>query len=156
MARGQAERLMPLIQELLREHGVGFDDLGRIGVGIGPGNFTGIRISVSAARGLALSLEVPAIGVSGLTALQAGRTNATAAIVGPRDTAYVQTGGGDVMILPVADVPENALWLDDPAELVGAMVRLTASATPGPAPAPMYVRAADAAPSKDAPPVILE
>ena len=53
MAKGQAERLMPLIAELLEEAGAATGDLAAIGVGIGPGNFTGIRISVSAARGLA-------------------------------------------------------------------------------------------------------
>ncbi|MEF9603437.1 tRNA (adenosine(37)-N6)-threonylcarbamoyltransferase complex dimerization subunit type 1 TsaB, partial [Paracoccus sp. PXZ] len=64
MARGQAERLFPLLEELLAEAGVAWRDLSAIGCGIGPGNFTGIRISVAAARGLALSLGIPAVGVS--------------------------------------------------------------------------------------------
>ena len=54
MEKGQAERLMPMLAEMLAEAGVGFGDLARIGVGTGPGNFTGVRISVAAARGLAL------------------------------------------------------------------------------------------------------
>ncbi|GLS79229.1 hypothetical protein GCM10007893_00030 [Paracoccus marinus] len=58
MAKGQAERLMGVIQDTLAAAGVGFADLAGIGVGVGPGNFTGIRISVAAARGLALSLGV--------------------------------------------------------------------------------------------------
>ena len=66
MAKGQAERLMPLLEEILTEAGRDWRALDRIGVGVGPGNFTGIRISVSAARGLALGLGVPAIGVSAL------------------------------------------------------------------------------------------
>ena len=69
MQKGQAERLVPLLEDLLAETGKGWSDLDRIGVGIGPGNFTGIRISVSAARGLALSLGIPAIGVSSLQAM---------------------------------------------------------------------------------------
>ncbi|RLJ59445.1 tRNA threonylcarbamoyl adenosine modification protein YeaZ [Litoreibacter meonggei] len=69
MQKGQAERLMPLLEEVLSEAGKKWSDLDRIGVGIGPGNFTGIRISVSAARGLALSLGIPAIGVSALEAM---------------------------------------------------------------------------------------
>jgi len=48
MARGQAERLMPLLEEVLAEAGLGWHDLDALAVGIGPGNFTGIRIAVSA------------------------------------------------------------------------------------------------------------
>ena len=69
MQKGQAERLMPLLEDLLADTGKGWSDLDRIGVGVGPGNFTGIRISVSTARGLALSLGIPAIGVSSLQAM---------------------------------------------------------------------------------------
>jgi tRNA threonylcarbamoyl adenosine modification protein YeaZ len=69
MQKGQAERLMPLLEEVLTEAGKGWADLDRIGVGVGPGNFTGIRISVSAARGLAMALDIPAIGVSSLQAM---------------------------------------------------------------------------------------
>lgn|GEM_PF-63947 len=64
MTKGQAERLFPLLEEVLAEAGLAWSDLDAIGVGIGPGNFTGIRISVAAARGLALSLGIPAAGVS--------------------------------------------------------------------------------------------
>jgi tRNA threonylcarbamoyl adenosine modification protein YeaZ len=156
MGRGQAERLMPLIQELLDENDLAFSDLDRIGVGIGPGNFTGIRISVSAARGLALSLGVPAIGVSGLTALRAGQADATAAIVGPRETAYLQIGEAAPQIVTADQVPSDAVWLDDPDVLVASLARLTACSEPGMPPAPLYLRAADATPTKDAAPVILE
>ena len=72
MQKGQAERLMPMLQEILNEAGLDWNDLDAIGVGIGPGNFTGIRISVSAARGLALGLGKPAIGVTLLDALAFG------------------------------------------------------------------------------------
>ena len=64
MGKGQAERLFPLLEDLLSEAGLTWRDLHVIGVGIGPGNFTGIRIAVAAARGLALSLGIPAIGIS--------------------------------------------------------------------------------------------
>lgn len=56
MTKGQAERLMPMLEQVLAEAGAGWGDLAALGVGIGPGNFTGVRISVSAARGLALGL----------------------------------------------------------------------------------------------------
>lgn len=64
MSRGQSERLFPMIDEVMGDIGAVFEELDGIGVGIGPGNFTGLRIGVSAARGLSLSLGVPAIGVS--------------------------------------------------------------------------------------------
>ena len=72
MNKGQGERLLGLCAEVLASADVTYSDLTAIGVGIGPGNFTGIRIAVSAARGLALGLGVPAIGVSHLQALAFG------------------------------------------------------------------------------------
>lgn len=157
MGRGQAERLMPLIQELLDREGVALSAIGRIGVGIGPGNFTGIRISVSLARGLALGLGIPAIGVSTLDALRGFSTTDTAAVSGPRETAYVQTGQTPPKILPLDAVPEGAQWLNDAGVLVGSIARFAQTApVDGPAPAPLYLKPADAAPARDAPPVILE
>jgi len=64
MNRGQAERLMSSLNELLEGSSLNWSDVEKIGVCTGPGNFTGIRISVSAARGLALGLKIPAIGVT--------------------------------------------------------------------------------------------
>ncbi|CAN5616025.1 tRNA (adenosine(37)-N6)-threonylcarbamoyltransferase complex dimerization subunit type 1 TsaB [soil metagenome] len=69
MARGQAERLLPMLEELLEEARLGWNAIGAIGVGTGPGNFTGLRIGVAAARGLALGLGRPAIGVTRFAAL---------------------------------------------------------------------------------------
>lgn len=73
MARGQAERLFPMLEELLGEAGQAWRDLAAIAVCTGPGNFTGIRIAVSGARGLSLSLGIPAIGVTAFEALAHGR-----------------------------------------------------------------------------------
>ncbi len=64
MIKGQAERLVPLLQQVMDEHGAVWEELDAIGVGTGPGNFTGTRIAVSAARGLALALGIPAVGVT--------------------------------------------------------------------------------------------
>ncbi|TYO89196.1 tRNA (adenosine(37)-N6)-threonylcarbamoyltransferase complex dimerization subunit type 1 TsaB [Oceanicella actignis] len=80
MERGQAERLPLLIEELRAEAGAALDDVARIGVGIGPGNFTGVRIAVALARGLALALGRPAVGVSRLAALHAALTPGRAAL----------------------------------------------------------------------------
>ena len=70
MGRGQAERLFPMLEEVLAEAGAVWNELDAIGVGVGPGNFTGIRIAVSAARGLSLALGIPAVGVSSFEALR--------------------------------------------------------------------------------------
>jgi len=69
IGRGHAERLMPMIEAMLSEAGLGFDDLDRIAVTTGPGSFTGIRVGVAAARGLALALGIPAVGIGSLDAL---------------------------------------------------------------------------------------
>src|SRR3989442_5484263 len=54
MARGHAEQLMPLIARVMNEGGFEFADLDRIAVTTGPGSFTGLRVGISAARGIAL------------------------------------------------------------------------------------------------------
>src|SRR5690606_26907179 len=59
MATGQAERLMPMIDEVLRESGRKLQDLDAIAVTEGPGTFTGVRVGVAAARGLALATGLP-------------------------------------------------------------------------------------------------
>ncbi|WP_181707945.1 tRNA (adenosine(37)-N6)-threonylcarbamoyltransferase complex dimerization subunit type 1 TsaB [Chthonobacter rhizosphaerae] len=71
MDRGHAERLFPMVEAVLREAGVSLDALDRIAVAVGPGSFTGIRIALSAARGLGLALGKPVVGVGTLRALAA-------------------------------------------------------------------------------------
>lgn len=195
MAKGQAERILTLASESLAAAGLGLDDLTALAVGVGPGNFTGIRISVSAVRGLALALEIPAIAVSTFEALR-GLPDADApaddpghelvAIAAPRGAAYVQRfahglpAGPALMIDPAAppahlSVPglrvigadaeplaaalgatAHPRHLQDPA---GQIARIAAwklaQGTAHGAPAPLYIRAADAAPARDAPPRII-
>ena len=71
IGKGHAEHLMAVIGPPLSEAGIGYGDLGAIAVSVGPGSFTGVRVGVSAARGLALALKMPAIGVTTLEALAA-------------------------------------------------------------------------------------
>ncbi len=63
MMRGQDARLVPLIQELMAEASLTYSDLDRIAVSRGPGSFTGIRVGLATARGLALAAEKPVIGM---------------------------------------------------------------------------------------------
>ena len=94
MDKGQAERLLPLLEELLAGAGYSWQDLDLLAVGTGPGNFTGVRIAVAAARGLALALKIPAIGVSTLEALALGLPRPLRVIEDARrGEVYVQSFG---------------------------------------------------------------
>ncbi|GAA6159385.1 tRNA (adenosine(37)-N6)-threonylcarbamoyltransferase complex dimerization subunit type 1 TsaB [Ruegeria sp. HU-ET01832] len=160
MTRGQAEHLMPMLEDLLTHAGYTWKDLSAIGVGIGPGNFTGIRISVSAARGLALGLGVPAVGVSGFEALAQETQGALPAIRAPRDQVYISPEGQDPALIPLeqAESLSPLAFNDDPEVQVRGIANAASQKwqTTNSAPAPLYIRAADAAPSKDSPPVLLD
>jgi len=176
MGKGQVERLMPLLEELLAEAGLGWSDLSVIGVGIGPGNFTGVRISVSAARGLALGLGIPAIGVSTLEALAEGAPRPVAVVLDARrGEAYAQsfTAEGaepprlatvETLAADLAGTPVIGLSLPGcpaavatlPLAVAIAQIAARRAGTPQPRPAPLYLRGADAAPPADPPPVILD
>ncbi len=71
MARGHAERLLPMAEEALAEAGLGWDSLDRLAVSVGPGTFTGVRTALAAARGLALALDLPLTGITTLDAVAA-------------------------------------------------------------------------------------
>ena len=160
MAKGQAEHLMPMLEAVLAENGLTWADLDAIGVGTGPGNFTGIRISVSAARGLALGLKIPAVGVTHLEAQVYGLPRpVTAKVAAPREHVYVQTFADDLgpAELVSAECAENAPPIITPELMIQniAQITRTRAAHNPDRPAPYYVRAADAAPPRDAPPIIL-
>ncbi len=169
MEKGQAERLMPLLEELLAEAGIGWRDLASLAVGTGPGNFTGVRIAVAAARGLALGLGVPAVGVTRLEALAHGLPRPLTVIEDARrGEVYVQpfTDHGPglahlatraIAATAVAGSAAGANALPPAMPLVEAIARIGAerARTPHPRPAPFYLRGADAAPPADPPPVIL-
>tara|TARA_R110002095_G_scaffold202559_1_gene184249 strand:- start:634 stop:1245 length:612 start_codon:yes stop_codon:yes gene_type:complete len=168
MAKGQAERLMGLCTELLASAGVAFGDLDAIGVGIGPGNFTGIRISVSAARGLALGLGLPAVGVSNFDALRFGVDGPCACSVDARrgqiylqgfeNPALTEPALFDATTLPAFDGPLIGAGGAAPghpvAEAIARVAAVRYHITTA-RPAPLYLRPADAAPARDAPPTIL-
>jgi tRNA threonylcarbamoyladenosine biosynthesis protein TsaB len=161
MSRGQAERLFPMIEELLAEAGVGWDDLGGIGVCTGPGNFTGLRVAVAAARGLALSLGVPAVGVSRLEVL-GDRPGVTVTAISDKRGRFVQVfrDGApegppevDPPVLPAGAVADGSGVPCDLVALAAIAARRLGDAPP---PAPLYLRPADAMPPSEAPPVLLD
>lgn len=175
--RGQAERLLPLLEEMLGEAGIGWHDVGRFGVGTGPGNFTGVRIAVATGRALALAAGVPAVGVTRLEALAEGLPRpCLVALDARRGESYVQEfpafGTEAPRLLAAGEVPDlaglaaitgDAEWLagrtsvpmPGPKALAAAIARIAATRADTPAPAPLYLRAADAAPPRDPPPRIL-
>jgi tRNA threonylcarbamoyl adenosine modification protein YeaZ len=182
MQKGQAEALMPLIEETLHEAGLAYGDLTRLAVGTGPGNFTGIRISVAAMRGLALSLGIPAIGVTLFDALSVGAPRPfLACLQATKNELYVSEIHADWRSDPVQrkldeiDAPTAPECIcighrsDEVAAHLGltaqpaayapasAIARFAAGVTPAPGarPAPYYLRAPDAAPPRDPAPVIL-
>lgn len=64
MEYGQAERLIPMVCEVLAQAQVGFKDLNAVAVTVGPGSFTGVRVGLAAADGIALAAGLPMTGVS--------------------------------------------------------------------------------------------
>jgi tRNA threonylcarbamoyladenosine biosynthesis protein TsaB len=102
LARGHAEVLMPMLQEVLAEAAVDFTALDLLAVTTGPGTFTGIRIGLAAARGLALASGLPLLGVTSLDAVaaavpteeRAGRS-LLIAIDSRRDDLFIQCYGSD-------------------------------------------------------------
>jgi tRNA threonylcarbamoyl adenosine modification protein YeaZ len=140
---------------MLAEAGAGWRDLGGIGVVTGPGNFTGVRLAVAAARGLALALGVPAVGVSTFEALADGKRETTVTLADGRGR-FSQAFRDGVPVAPPAPAPEDAV-VDprraDPAVVARLAARRLAGAPP---PAPLYLRPADATPSSDPAPVLLD
>lgn len=174
MEKGQAERLMPLLAEVLAQGGVTLQDLTALAVGVGPGNFTGVRISVAAARGLALGLGIPAHGVNRFDALSYGLPQPLlVAEDARRGDVYLQgygvAGFETARLCPLTEVPAGLPIVGSAAPLIAgasvlapaftlcvAMARVAADRTGDASrPAPYYLRAADAAPPADPPPVIL-
>lgn len=93
MERGHQERLAPLVAEVMDAAGIGFEQIERIAVTTGPGSFTGLRVGLAFAKGLALALERPAVGVGTLHALaaSAGEAGLVAAVVDARrEQVYLQ------------------------------------------------------------------
>lgn len=72
MQRGQAEALLPMIEAVMAEAGIAFSRLTRIITTTGPGSFTGLRIGISAARGLSLASGIPAFGITSFEAVYLG------------------------------------------------------------------------------------
>lgn len=106
MARGQSEALAPMTAQVLADAGLGIDEIGLIGVTVGPGAFTGLRIGLAFARALALAARQPLAGVASTWVIahqvpartQAGRM-VLAAVESKRDDIYLQAFDAGMLAL---------------------------------------------------------
>ncbi len=133
MARGQSEVLAPMIERVIAASGQDRSDISAIAATRGPGAFTGLRIGLAAARGLAMALGVPCLGVTTFDALAlAARRRAEAqgktlliAIDTKRDDIYVQAFGADGRpladgrALPPAELPAYVAGTDGALVIAG-------------------------------------
>jgi tRNA threonylcarbamoyladenosine biosynthesis protein TsaB len=179
MPKGQAENLVPQLVAALETHGVNWGQISALAVGVGPGNFTGVRISVSFARGLAMSLGIKAVGVSNfeVVAHRVADHNFAVAVPMQRGQAAVQRFSDKLSIAPpivfaatqleqaAAELGVQFFWggeqsenfTDDshlPIEDIASGIGLRAlwhlhRGSILPRPAPLYLHGADAAPPRD-------
>jgi tRNA threonylcarbamoyladenosine biosynthesis protein TsaB len=117
MERGHQERLAGLVAETLAEAGLAFPDLSRLGVTVGPGSFTGLRVGLAFAKGLATALRLPLVGIGTLEALAAGQTGLAAAVLDARrDQVHLQAFEDGVSL-----APPQAIDLDEAARRLTAL-----------------------------------
>lgn len=134
MTRGHQERIGILAREAAVEAGVAFTNLSRIGVTVGPGSFTGLRVGLAFAKGLATALSIPCVGVNTLESLAFGTKGFTAAVLDARmDQVYMQVfaDGVSLMAPDALGLGEAAARLVElhsggPATLVGSGAPLLA------------------------------
>jgi tRNA threonylcarbamoyl adenosine modification protein YeaZ len=153
MLRGHAEALMPMIARVMDTAQIEFRQLDRIAVTTGPGSFTGLRVGISAARGIALAAGKPAIGLSTLAGFAAphiaedDKCGIVAAIDARHDQVYLQVfgpGGRTVVPPRIASVREAvAAARSGPIRVVGSAAELVAAAWPQSEPPPVLVEQLD-------------
>jgi tRNA threonylcarbamoyladenosine biosynthesis protein TsaB len=156
MKRGHAEALMPLLARVMKASGVPFMALDRIAVTTGPGSFTGLRVGLSAARGIGLAANKPVVGLTTLSAYAAPVVSRNdeqpviSAIDARHDQVYFQvvSGNGSSLIRPRVGPIEEALGASrfGAPHMVGNAARILADRWPAHAPQPFKV---DAQPAPD-------
>lgn len=159
IAKGHAEILFERLDNLLARNGIGHGDIERIAVTTGPGSFTGLRIGLSAARGLGVARKIPVLGIPSLQALSLQIASGRVAIFldARRDEAYFQTFSAPGIpeqgprLLPIeearAAIPQDATLIDTAFIDIVAMAQFAAQQDPGDYPPhASYVRDADAKP----------
>jgi len=141
MLRGHAEALMPLVARVMERADLTFADLDRVAVTVGPGSFTGLRVGISAARGIGLAAGKPVVGLSTLAAfatpfIAADDTQPVVAAIDARhDHVYLQVfgPGGRTLVAPrlasLREAAQRAAASGAP-RLAGTAAKLVAAAWP--------------------------
>jgi tRNA threonylcarbamoyladenosine biosynthesis protein TsaB len=136
MARGHQERLATLVAQVMADAGLGFDRLDRVGVTVGPGSFTGLRVGLAFAKGLAAALGAPAVGVGTLEALAADQPHGLvfAVLDARRGQVYLQAFENgrslmapDVLPVEIAVARLAEISAGRPAALIGSGAALLAA-----------------------------
>src|SRR5450631_3081190 len=140
MLRGHAEALLPMIARVMDRAGLEFAALDRIAVTTGPGSFTGLRVGISAARGIALATAKPAVGLSTLAAFAAPLIAAddtlpvVTAIDARHDHVYLQVfgPGGRTLVAPRIVPLREAIRVSATGapRLIGTAAKILAAAWP--------------------------
>ncbi len=151
MQRGHAESLMPMIARVMHQADLKYFNLDRVAVTTGPGSFTGLRVGIAAARGLALAAAKPAVGVSTLAAYAAPQlaqddaAPVIAAIDARHGQVYVQAfghGGCTLFSARLAPIAEAVRAVPRQApRIVGSAAGLLGAAWPASDPPPLAVEA---------------
>lgn len=139
MARGHQERLAGMARDAMRDAGLAFERLDRVGVTVGPGSFTGLRVGLAFAQGLGAALDRPVIGLSTLDALSAsaGEAASVAALIDARrGQVYARfwSGGapaGPAEALSLEAARERVAGLGQGVVLVGSGATLVQDAAVG-------------------------
>jgi tRNA threonylcarbamoyladenosine biosynthesis protein TsaB len=156
MKRGHAEALMPLIARVIKQSGLAFAALDRIAATTGPGSFTGLRVGLSAARGIGLAANKPVVGLTTLAAYAAPvvSRNDTQPVISAIDARHGQvyfqvvSGNGSSLVWPRVAPIEEALAAAKfgAPHLVGNAAKILGDRWPADAPPPFRV---DALPAPD-------
>jgi len=158
MARGQAERLAPMVRDVMAAAGIRADRIDRVAVTVGPGSFTGVRVGLAFARAFALAIGKPCLGVPTLEALALGESEEglRAALIETQGATYLALyeNGTPVLAPQAAERAEAAplleqaargqpFWINEHDAIVDVVALARRAATLDPQlypPDPLYLR----------------